>query len=363
MKRKISILLLLLCCVYFLFGFGILKSYHVERAIKNIGFVTIESREDIEAAEKLYAELSEKDRNRVDNYEVLVAARAELERLVGLVETAQNAIDALPEPITRDSGPAIIAANQAYNAARAAVVHDRITGYDKIDAAIQTYAALVMEDAGRLMQQHRYVDAYQLYVIVWDNFPNCAYGGEAYYGCRDAGTGNAEALYNSGRTKEALDTLNAVEDYFGTSETGQTLREKIYQRLEQQRPRSGQIFQNNIGWGYCEFSVSAGSRDACIKLENVNDPSKYALFYVRAGEEAMIKVKDGNYIAKYATGEYWFNKEALFGESTSYTQAEDILEFTSTRDGSSIYYSTIQITLYEVVGGDLETSQIDPGSF
>ena len=363
MKRKISVLLLMLCCVYFLCGFGFLRALRVEKAIDNIGYVTLQSREEIEKAENLYAQLSEKDRRRVDNLDVLVAARAELDRLEGLVVAAQSAIDALPDSITLESGPAIIAANQAYNAARVAVVHDQIRGYDKVYFAIQTYGGLATEQADTLMRQGRYTDAYQLYFTVWDNFPNSEYGGEAYYGCGEAGAYSAQALYNSGRTKEALDMLNAVEETFGITEEGTALREKILKRLEQQRPQSGRTFHNSIGWGYGEFTVDAGSQDACIKLENIQDPSEYALFYVRAGEKATIKVKDGSFIAKYATGAYWFDQDTLFGDDTVYTQAEDILEFTTTRSGSDIYYSAIQITLYEVVGGDLETSAIDPNAF
>ena len=363
MKRKISVLLVMLCCAYFLCGFGFLRAFRVEKAIDDIGDVTLQSRAEIEKAESLYAQLSEKDRRQVDNLDVLVAARAELDRLEGLVVAAQSAIDALPDSITLESGPAIIAANQAYNVARVAVVHDQIRDYDKMYFAIESYSGLAIEKADTLMRQERYTDAYQLYFTVWDNFPNSEYGGAAYYGCGQTGAYSARALYNSGRMKEAMDTLNTVEETFGTTEESIALREKILKRLEQKRPQSGRTFHNSIGWGYGEFTVEAGSQDACIKLENIRDPAKYALFYVRAGEKATIQVKDGNFVAKYATGTYWFDQNALFGNDTVYTQAEDILEFTTTRSGSNIYYSAIQITLYEVVGGDLETSEIAPGAF
>lgn len=363
MKRKISVLLLLACCIQFMLGFGFTKVSKVEQSINAIGIVTIESRDAIETAEKMYAELSPRNQKKVDNYGALLMARAELDRQLKLVDTAQKAIDSIKEPITRDSGAQIIEANRAYNEAREVGAHSYITGYGDLYMAIDTYAALVIEDADKLLKQQKYADAYELYAMVCNHFAASASSGRAYDGCRDASIGGAERLYSGGKLEDALNALNEIDRYYGGSEKSTALREKVLKRLEQQRPSNGKVFQNATGWGYGQFTVSAGSRDACVKLENINDPAQYVLFYVRAGEEATVKVKDGSYVAKYATGEYWFDKDSLFGSDTAYTKAEDVLEFTTTREGNSIYYTTIQITLYEVIGGDLETSEIDPNTF
>lgn len=363
MKRKISVLLLLVCCIHFMLGFGFTKVSKVEQSINAIGVVTIESRDAIETAEKMYAELSPRNQKKVDNYGALLMARAELNRQVKLVDTAQKAIDAIQEPITRDSSAAIIEANRAYNEAREVGAHSYITGYGNLYMAIDTYAALVVEDADKLLKQQKYADAYELYAMVCNHFATSASGGRAYDGCRDASIGGTERLYSDGKMEETLNSLDEIDRNYGASEKSMALREKLLKRLEQQRPTSGKVFKNSTGWGYCEFTVSAGNTDACVKLEDIHDPAKYAMFFIRAGEEATVKVKDGSYIAKYATGEYWFNMDSLFGSRTAYTKAEDILEFTTTREGNSIYYTTIQITLYEVAGGDLETSEIDPNTF
>ena len=153
MKRKIYVVLLLTLCIHFLLGFGFTEVYKVEKAIKSIGFVTLESRAEIETAEKMYTALSAKNRRKVDNYEVLLQARTELDRLQNLVNTAQYAIDNIKMPITADSGDSLVDAQRAYNAAREAGVHSYIDRYENLYLSIEPYAAIAIAEADTLMQQ------------------------------------------------------------------------------------------------------------------------------------------------------------------------------------------------------------------
>lgn len=78
-----------------------------------------------------------------------------------------------------------------------------------------------------------------MYEMVRNNFPNSEYGGQAYYGCRDAGIRYADALCSSG-----------------------------------------------------ELIVRTPLRDVCVKPENMDDPSNYVMFYVCAGEEVFVNVAE-----------------------------------------------------------------------
>lgn len=363
MKHKICILLLLLSFAYCSSGFFFVKAYRVEKAIDDIGFVTLGSEEQIEKAEQMYWELSDWERKFVGNYDDLLLARGRLGELEQIVKAAQSAIDALPESITLDSGPALIAASQAYDAARTAVVHDRVAGYDKVYMGIQTYSQLAVERGDQLMQQRRFPEAYQMYEIVWTNFPNSDYGGRAYYGCRDAGVCYADLLYSSGDLKAALDTLNAVEANFVSSEESTALREKINQRLLEQRPGSGEAFHNTIGWGYGELTVLTTIRDVCVKLENMDDPSKYVMFYVRAGDEVLVPVADGSYRFKYAVGENWFDEENLFGDSTLCKMSSSVFLFATYNDSDGMYYPTIQVNIDEMDAAADELIWVDVSDF
>lgn len=358
MKRKIGVLLLLTLCIHFLLGFGFTKVYKVEKAIDAIGFVTIESREKIETAESMYAELSAKNQEKVDNYDVLLQARAELNRLVDLVNTAQRAIDAIREPITLDSGDSIIAAQRAYKAARESSVHSYITRYDHLYLSIDPYAALVMENADKLLKQRKYIEAFQMYSIVFDNFPECSYGGAAYYGCRDSTIGTAEDQYNRGQLEDALDILDDVDTYYGMSENSTKLREKILKRISQSRPRTGQTFNNTIGWGYGKLTVTAGDYDEFVTLTDIDTYTKIMTFYVRAGETATVQVKDGRYAMGYIGGPYWFGTESKFGgyyKDTGTVNGD--LIFSTTRSGSQVEYTLIEVDLGNISFGDWMTPE------
>ena len=75
-----------------------------EEAIGAIGTVTLESGEKIEAAEELYGDLSKGNQKKVENRDVLYAARQEYDRMEKAVSEVQEAIDAIGASVTLDSG-------------------------------------------------------------------------------------------------------------------------------------------------------------------------------------------------------------------------------------------------------------------
>lgn len=68
-----------------------------EQAINDIGEVTLESQEKIDAAKKAYNALLEDEKKQVSNYETLKAAESKIEEL----EDAQMKADASPEEVAR----------------------------------------------------------------------------------------------------------------------------------------------------------------------------------------------------------------------------------------------------------------------
>ena len=87
------------------------------------------------------------------------------------------------------------------------------------------------------------------------------------------------------------------------------------------------------------------------------------LFYVRANESATVNLRDGKFTLKYATGNTWYGKGDLFGPGTQYSLADEVLSYETTYSGNSVYYSTYEVTLYTVLGGNLETESIDADDF
>lgn len=91
MKKAFSVIVIIL---FLLILIGCGKSEEViavEKTIDAIGSVTLTSLDRIEEAEKMYSSLSEEDQNKVENYNLLLAARAEYDNIPKPVElTAGN---------------------------------------------------------------------------------------------------------------------------------------------------------------------------------------------------------------------------------------------------------------------------------
>lgn len=373
-KKKLPLILLIAAAVVavaVLIGAAVNNSQitAVESSISDIGTVRLESEAKIETAEALYANLSQKNQTKVDNYGKLVEARKEYDRLTGAVEQAKAAIDAIGT-VTADSGDAIAAARSAYDALEA----DGLTKYLKdrypvLQEAETVYTELcAFNEAQALYENGNYAKAAETARNFIQNHPQSAYVPDAHDLAANCGVMAAQSAFEAGALEKAIAELDASNEQYQNESRPAAytqLRQKVEAELEKIRPENGKVFYDKgVTGGYSKFTVKASSgSDAYVKLENIKDPNKYAIFYVRAGSSASIKVKEGHYNAKYVTGPYWFGEDKLFGSSSSYTKADKPVEFNLRYEGSYVYYSQITITLYSVLGGNLSTSDISPDQF
>ena len=163
---------------------------------------------------------------------------------------------------------------------------------------------------------------------------------------------------------EAL-LLRCCENYAGTAavkEAEKSLK-TLQLSLKRNEPLNGTFFTSSARGGYGELVVKAGDRPALVKAVNLENPDKYVAFYVRPNESVSVRLVDGVYELRYATGERWFSREELFGSATRYVKADEVIEFETTRSGDSVYYSTVTVTLYTVQNGNLSVSSLDADEF
>ncbi|QUO37924.1 J domain-containing protein [Dysosmobacter sp. Marseille-Q4140] len=125
-------------------------------------------------------------------------------------------------------------------------------------------------------------------------------------------------------------------------------------------PFTGQILYEN-GWDrVAPFGVvTRGQENFFIKLKDRTGKDDILTFFVRAGETAEVDVPLGTYTLYYATGEFWYGEEELFGESTARFRAEELFDFYE-EDG---YVNGWTVELYLQTNGNLDTVPIDPGEF
>ena len=119
MKKFIALLLAAVMCLSLVACGKSEAAKTMDEMIEGIGNVTLESEEAIAAAEKMYEALTEEQKSELDNYALLVAARAELDKLIEESIPTKEEMLAIAEEysssdIQNDSIENIVKAKQKY---------------------------------------------------------------------------------------------------------------------------------------------------------------------------------------------------------------------------------------------------------
>lgn len=184
--------------------------------------------------------------------------------------------------------------------------------------------------------------------------------------CVNAYVLKAEALQADSQRQQAEELLaHCVELYKGTEAVKQA--EKAALGLEavltRGEPLNGIFFHPGPKGGTCELEIKVGDQPVLVKMEDVTNPDNYLTVYIRAKQSVKFNIKDGSYRMKYATGSRWYSEKELFGTETAYSQADKTFSFTTTRQGSYIYWDSRTVTLKPVENGNLSSAKLDADDF
>ncbi len=130
------------------------------------------------------------------------------------------------------------------------------------------------------------------------------------------------------------------------------------------RPASGtEMGVARATGGLGSLTVDNGTEyDAIVKL--VRDSRTQRSMYVRSKEKAtMSNVSTGYYRIFFSTGKDLDPTTGQFQVDDSYSEFEQSLVFLETPKATSLEYSTYQITLQPVVGGNAKTRRLDKSAF
>jgi len=94
-------------------------------------------------------------------------------------------------------------------------------------------------------------------------------------------------------------------------------------------------------------------------LDSARRASNRMSFYVSAGSSVEIDVPLEDYEIYYATGHTWYGPELKFGDNTRLYKCDDTFYFYF--DGQ--YYNGWTLTLYAVLDGNLDTTQVSESDF
>lgn len=333
-------------------------------AIDAIGKVTPESQDAIVSAETLYNSLPRDTQAKVENYQTLVSARKEYDRQTAAIQKAEDAIDAIGT-VGKDSGSKIEEARKAYDAlipdGLESYVEDKLPTLTKAEDTFAQQASQELYDAGmQLYDAGKYQDALDHFNTIVTKYPQSNLYAKAEAAAADCTIALAEQAYNKNKMYDAANLLDSLSLAYKNSVDAQALRDKIHTKLKGTRPNTGVVIESTIGWGQCYVEITAADKDLCVKLEDKSDSGKYKMVYVRAGLTTKINVEDGNYIIKWATGDYWFEKDHYFGNDTVYEQEQGYLEFTTRWEGNTVYFWTFTLDLNDNVH---DSAAIRPDEF
>lgn len=124
-------------------------------------------------------------------------------------------------------------------------------------------------------------------------------------------------------------------------------------------PQHGAIMRYHSSSALAPLKISTSSGSYYfVKMESLTTGQPTVELFIQGGRTIEIKMPLGSYTMKYSVGSTWYGREHRFGPNTSYL-AESTFRFTEDYSG----YSGYTVTLYSVVGGNMDTSKIDDSSF
>jgi len=348
------------------------KVTETEEAIASIGTVTLDSETAIIYAEQLYASLSENQQAKVEGADILTAAREEYDRKINMIAEAEAAIAAIGT-VTADSGDLIQKAINLHHALISEKLDSEISHLLPIlEQAKESYELAqiqaVYDEAVAVYETEDYEEAGNLFMEFIDEYPDSELVPAAKEKTVSCCVHLIKELLDEGELEKALMVTEYLPEYFG-GDTFSTefinLRTQIYDQLAEIRPETGYFVADHLDSGYPEFTIENQSEyDVCLKLEDIEDPEKYIMFYVRSDESFTVNMEDGTYTLKYISGRYWFSDEELFGQGTAYYLSEGTCEMETVYYSGSTQYSVVTYIINPSSGdGNVGSEDIDPEDF
>jgi len=118
-------------------------------------------------------------------------------------------------------------------------------------------------------------------------------------------------------------------------------------------PTSGTILSGYRVTDGSELTISTSNHSCVVKLKDSAGVTKMS-FYVRKNTKITMTVPSEYMYVYFASGETWYGYNHLFGEDTSYSKDDDLLDFNN---------YTFEYTLYPVTNGNFTETIISENEF
>jgi hypothetical protein len=121
----------------------------------------------------------------------------------------------------------------------------------------------------------------------------------------------------------------------------------------------------SIGSGYSQLTVKNGNPvDAVFKLVDVNSGQTLRFMYVQTNDNLTVDdLGTCTCDLRFATGLDWDADQQKFRRNMAVSSFSDPAEFVVERKGNKEYWTTLEVTLHPVVGGNAQTEALDESEF
>lgn len=119
-------------------------------------------------------------------------------------------------------------------------------------------------------------------------------------------------------------------------------------------PRSGEILSGIEAVDQAKITITASRSESCIVKLKTRSGVERLSFYVRAGDTVTVGVPGEPLQVYFASGKTWYGKALLFGENTSYSKSDKVVDFAE---------YTYTVTLYPVSNGNFTPTPINKDEF
>jgi hypothetical protein len=135
----------------------------------------------------------------------------------------------------------------------------------------------------------------------------------------------------------------------------------LFDKPVQPLPQNGAVFRLSSGHFIAPLRVTTPSSDEhyFVKVVDYDSNTPIAAMFIRAGMVAKMKVPEGSFAIKYATGKDWYGMKYLFGPKTAFFRCDNKFDFYI--NGNQAMGARIE--LIKQRGGNLQTSNIPEEEF
>lgn len=157
---------------------------------------------------------------------------------------------------------------------------------------------------------------------------------------------------------------NRVVSYSPLAPSLQALGNLSTLRLPVSLP-TGTELAPSIGSGYSQLTIKNGNPvDAVFKLVDLNSGQTLRFMYVQANDNLMVEnLGTCTCDLRFATGLDWDAEQQRFQRGMAVAAFSDPAEFVIEREGNMEYWTTLEVTLHPVVGGNAQTETLSEDEF